>query len=153
VRREGHAGDPVHVAEVPGHQPAGLGAEPAPEVRRSRVWSLCGPADDVLAQLRAGLDVPDAQARVREEPAGEGLFAVGGEGHGPYLVLVPLEATDLLAGLDVPQPHRVVFAAGQQGLAVRRHGQAVDGILVSLQLLKLLAGLQVPDPDRAIVAA
>src|SRR5262249_49232967 len=98
------------------------------------------------------LDVPDTHGRVAEEAAADGLPAVGGERHGPHLVRVPLEAADLLAGLQVPQPNGLVLAARQQHLAVARHVQPVDRALLALVPVQLLARLQVPDADRPFAA-
>src|SRR5262249_21082328 len=154
VRRERHAGDPHRV--VGERAEAAEAAEPTELVRRSAERNRPGSSlhfDGVLADLRAGLYVPDAQVVVAEDAAANGLLAVVRERHGPHLARVPLEAADLSAGLQIPQPHGLVFAAGEQQLAVARHVQPVDRALVALVALQFLTGLQVPDTYRPLATA
>ena len=66
---------------------------------------------------------------------------------------MPLEATHLLAGLDVPQPDRVIVAAGHQRASVRPVGQAPDAPRVSRKLPDFLAGGDIPQAHRAVLAA
>src|SRR5262249_7323016 len=62
----------------------------------------------------------------------------GGATHG----VVVLEALDLLARLDVPQPGRVVQGAREQPLAVVRESDGVGAAGVALEVLDQLARLQ-----------
>jgi hypothetical protein len=156
VRRERHAGNPrscvreraegaVHFRPEAAVAAVEVADVPAALRRRG--------GNGVLAHLLAGLHLPDAQVVVAEDAAANGPLAVGRERHGPHLARVPLEAADLNAGLQIPQPHGLVFAAGEQQLAVARHVQPVDRALVALVALQLLTGRQVPDADRPVATA
>src|SRR5262249_12069277 len=107
----------------------------------------------VLADLLAGLDVPDAQGVVAEDGAADGLLAVGRERHGPHLARVTLAAANLLAGFQVPPPPGRVFSAREQPLAVARHVQPVDRALVALVAVQFLAAYQIPDANRPVGAS
>src|SRR5436189_268651 len=83
--------------------------------------SLPGPTPPVARSLPAGESAP-AAAR------GEDL-AVRREGDAADHRLVGVEASQLLAGPDVPEADGVVPAAGGQRLAVGREGDRVDAAL------------------------
>src|SRR5271166_3815919 len=53
---------------------------------------------------------------------------------------------------QLPQPHGLVQAAGQDELAVRRDGHAPDPVGVPEEPRHLLAALDVPQPYRLVVA-
>ena len=58
---------------------------------------------------------------------------------------------DLLAGLGVPQPRRLVLRRGDDALAVGAERRAQHAILVACErLADLLAGLGVPQPRRLV---
>src|SRR5437899_12567588 len=78
---------------------------------------------------------------------GESAGAVGGEENAADFIRVTLEALDFLAALDVPQARRMVRAALQRQLAVRRGGQAVDLIGVPFEASNDLAALGVTNAD------
>ena len=64
---------------------------------------------------------------------------------------MPAERVDQLAGVSVPQTHRLVPAARQEPFAVRRISDAVDFLLMSPQQAAG-AVLQIPHADQAVVA-
>ena len=60
---------------------------------------------------------------------------------------------DLLAGGRVPQPGRVVHAAGHQRLAVGAEGHGEDPALMEERRVDRRAGRGLPEPRRAVVTA
>src|SRR5262245_22836548 len=58
---------------------------------------------------------------------------------------------DLLAGLDVPQPRRIVIRRGDDALAVGAECRAQHGIRMARErLADLIAGFGVPQPCRTM---
>src|SRR5262249_29274486 len=99
-------------------------------------------------QLPAGGDVPEMKSSV---PAGEELFAVGGETD-QATARGAFELAHLLSRGEVPQPQGAVAAAGDAPLAVSRQLDGADPVGVILELPHLPARAHVPQAQRAIPA-
>src|SRR5690349_16256456 len=65
---------------------------------------------------------------------------------------MPAKAADLVAGLDIPEPNRLVPAAGQDITSVRRIGDRVNLCRVPFKAAQLLAA-GTPQPQRFVGAA
>src|SRR5438445_13885249 len=66
---------------------------------------------------------------------------------------MPKAAAQLLAGGDVPQPHRAVPTRRGDRLAIRREGEGADLIVMAGAYMALFTGCDIPEPERAVVAA
>src|SRR5262245_42770370 len=75
------------------------------------------------------VDVPDDHGTL-VAAAGRRL-AVGGEGDGVDRTDLPLPGGELLAADRVPQPHRAVGGAAQEGAPVRGEGDGLNTSLVA----------------------
>src|SRR5262245_51404912 len=109
-------------------------------------------------QLLTGLEVPPAYGevgvrRVRVLPLSpaprEDVAPVGRKCHAGDEVLVPLEAAQLLACLQIKQDHDSA-RPGHGKLVVGRNRHAVKGIRVSIAAADFLPALQVPQDHESI---
>jgi hypothetical protein len=93
--------------------------------------------------MSAGLEVPEAHVI----PAtGEGVSAVGAEGHAEDALLVSFEDADVSAGLDVAEAHGVVNGPGESASSVRAECEDY----VSFEDTDGSAALEVPESDAAV---
>src|SRR5262249_26998771 len=106
--------------------------------------------DRVLKGGLAGAHVPGTQVTV--VAVGQEPLAVFREADGPAAapVAVTGQSVDLSTAPDVPEPHRVVEAGGDQLVAVGGEGDGPHPVVVD-ELVPLPAGRRVPDADRVVV--
>ena len=98
-----------------------------------------------------GWPVAASQSRavLSQLPVSDGL-AVGAERHGTDSTLMLHGRPDGLAGGRVPEPRRLVHAAGEDGLAVGAERHRSDSVLVLHRQADGLAGGRVPEPRRVV---